>query len=226
MRTAHPHTGVRVDDILARKIKIQWAEAVALVQATCRQIALTRASGFPVASQVVLYEEGAVVALATTPQQQARGAAGLLASLLGDDVPLRLRLILSEGADGGYTTLHDFFEALARFERPNPVILLRELHRRAALAPPRAGNAQRPVPSVPATQPKERPASAKKTKINRWLIAAAAAAVVCLAVWFFGGRLGLTKPLAGASSDLQEEPSAAAPVNETDARERGPAVPN
>jgi hypothetical protein len=208
MRTAHPHTGVRVDDILARKIEIQWAEAVALVQATCRQITVTRAAGFPAASQVVLYEEGAVVALATTPQQQARGAARLLASLLGDDVPLRLRLILSEGADGGYTTLHDFFEALARFERPNPEIRLRELHRRAALAPARAGNAQRPDPPVPAT-PKERPASARKAKVNRWVIAAAAAAVVCLAVRFFGGRLGLTKPLAGASSDLQEERPAA-----------------
>ena len=88
--------GIRLDDLLARGITLQWAEAVALVQAACRQLVVTAASGFPSTAQIMLYEEGAAVALATVDQPQVRAAAHLLASVLTDDVPVQLRLLVSQ----------------------------------------------------------------------------------------------------------------------------------
>ena len=85
MRTAGG-PGIRLDDLLARGITLQWAEAVALVQATCRQLVLTAASGFPSTAQIMLYEEGAAVTLATVDQPQVRAAAHLLASVLAGGV--------------------------------------------------------------------------------------------------------------------------------------------
>ena len=138
--------GIRLDDLLARGITLQWAEAVALVHATCRQLLGTAASGFPSTAQIMLYEEGAAVALATVHQPQVRAAAHLLASVLTDDVPVRLRLLVSQatGAGGPYPSLDEFAAALACFERPDPPALLRELYRRAAAAPARAARPMAP----------------------------------------------------------------------------------
>ena len=121
MRTAGG-PGIRLDDLLARGITLQWAEAVALVQATCRQLVVTAASGFPSTAQIILYEEGAAVALATVDQPQVRAAAHLLASVLTGGVPVQLRLLVSEarGAASPYANLAEFAVALARFERPDP----------------------------------------------------------------------------------------------------------
>ena len=139
MTPANVQRGLRVDDILGREISLQWTEALALVGATCRQMLATGAPGFPVASQVVLYPEGAVVALAASDQHPVRGAAQLLTSLLADDVPARLRLLLlpATGTDGTYATLQEFCDALAYCERPDPQLILRALHDRALAAPAR-----------------------------------------------------------------------------------------
>ena len=157
MTPANVQRGLRVDDILGREISIQWTEAVALVGAACRQIVATGAPGFPAASQVVLYPEGAVVALATSDQHPVRGAAQLLTSLLADDVPVRVRLMLSQatGTDVAYTTLKEFSDALAYFERPDAQLVLRALHDRALAAPSRGGadSVSSPSVSVPAPAP-------------------------------------------------------------------------
>ena len=180
MRTA-VRPGIRLDYLLAREITIQWAEAVALVQATCRQIIVTAASGFPSTAQIMLYEEGAVVALATVGQPQVPAAAQLLASVLRADVPVRLRLLASQatGADGPYANLHAFSEALASFERPDPPDLLRALYRRAGAAPARAGTTMAP-PLAVSTRP-----AAKARRGRAWVIVTAAVVTVALvAMWF------------------------------------------
>ena len=121
MRTAGG-PGIRLDDLLAREITLQWAEAVALVQATCRQLVLTAASGFPSTAQIMLYEEGAAVTLATVDQPQVRAAAHLLASVLAGGEPLQLGLLVSQagGAASPYANLAEFAVALARFGCPDP----------------------------------------------------------------------------------------------------------
>ena len=169
MTPANVQRGLRVDDILSREISIQWTEAVALVGAACRQMVATGAPGFPAASQVVVYPEGAVVALAASDQHPVRGAAQLLTSLLADDVPVRVRLMLSQatGTDVAYTTLKEFSDALSYFERPDPQLVLRALHDRALAAPSREGtDSVSPSPiSAPAPAPSsESPRHARRTR--------------------------------------------------------------
>ena len=135
----------------------------------------TGAPGFPVASQVVLYAEGAVVALATSDQHPVRGAAQLLTSLLAEDVPVRVRLMLSQatGTDVGYATLKEFSDALAYFERPDAKLLLCALHARALAAPSRGGADSVPSPSRQraciAPSPEQRPREGKRRR--KWAIA-------------------------------------------------------
>jgi hypothetical protein len=201
MATTNPQLGRRLDDILARDVGIQWAEAVALVQATCRQVLATGAAGFPTAAQIVLDGEGAVVALATKAEPQVPAAAHLLASLLGDDVPVRLRLMVSQatGGDGPYPTLNEFSAALAYFERPDPAVLLRDLHGRAALAPAPAGT--RPAPtkvSTPAPAPENCP-RAKNKKHDKRAAVVAIAALLCVLVGLVVTRPGGTSAAVNAS---------------------------
>ena len=48
---------LRLDDLLARDINVQWFEAVAVIQAVCRQGAAgsRSAAGFPGAHDIVLH---------------------------------------------------------------------------------------------------------------------------------------------------------------------------
>lgn len=182
--------GIRLDGLLAREITIEWAEAVALVQATCRQIIVTAASGFPSAAQIMLYEEGAVVALATADQAQVPAAAHLLASVVTHDGPMQLRVLVSQAtaADGRYANLRALSEALAFFERPDPPAVLRGLYRRAGAAPARAASAMTP-PGSPLAPPT--PRETRKVRMGRaWAVA------MC----YLGTRFGGMGALSGVSS--------------------------
>ncbi len=215
MTPANVQRGLRVDDILGREISIQWTEAVALVGAACRQMVATGAPGFPVASQVVVYPEGAVVALAASDQHPVRGAAQLLTSLLADDVPVRLRLMLvaGDGTDGAYTTLKEFSDALAYFERPDPQLVLRALHDRALAAPSRGGTGSVSPSLISAPAPSsEEPRQARRT--HRWAIGATAAAVVLGLVWFLSPRLGELRVLAGVAAGSPSETASTTPAPE------------
>ena len=191
MRTAGG-PGIRLDNLLARGITLQWGEAVALVKATCRQLVVTAASGFPSTAQIMLYEEGAVVALATVDQPQVRAAAHLLASVLTDDVPVQLRRLVSQptGAGSPYANLDEFTVALAYCEPPNPPALLRELYLRAAAAPARAARTMAP-PAPSLVVPAETRAFAKTRRGRAKAIVTAAVVIVAIvAMWFIGTRFG------------------------------------
>jgi len=121
------HDEIRLNDLLARDVRVQWFEGVALIQALCRQLPpRSGADGmFPGASQITLAGDTTVtigVAAATT----AVLAAGHLLAEMLSDAPVGLRL----------SSLHEFSESLAYFERPNPEAILSALHARAAVAPP------------------------------------------------------------------------------------------
>ena len=207
--------GHRLDTMLVRDPKLHWAEAVAIVQAVCRQLVTTGASGFPATSQIVLHGDGAVLALATTPQLPVAAAAHLLGSVLADDAPVRLRLLVSQatGTDGAYASLQEFCEALAYFERPDPTSLLRELFRRVDALPPReTGPAEpSPLPVAPGEPPgRKTPVSARVgPRKRRPIVAAAAVILACLAVWVIGSRLrGMTLPGRATSEIVAESPAA------------------
>ena len=179
------HDQIRLDDLLARDVSVQWFEGVALVQALCRQLsARSGADGvFPGASQITLAAQG-TVAIGEAAATRAVTAAGhLLARMLSEDAPVRLRLLVTQATaeDATSGSLHEFSESLAYFERPNPEGILSALHARAAVAPP----ARRPEAQIaePVTERTPRTSSPEpRVRKRRRLIVPAAAAILLLAV--------------------------------------------
>ena len=112
-----------LDDVLGRDIGLQWFEAVALVQAVCAQVlALGPADVFPSTADVAVGADGSIAVLGSGGARPAVAAAGeLLAGIVGEDVPVRLRLAISEAnaAESPYRHLAGFSEALTYFERPD-----------------------------------------------------------------------------------------------------------
>ena len=220
MTPVNVQRGLRVDDILGREISIQWTEAVTLVAAACRVMIATSAPGFPAASQVVVCPDGTVVTLASFDQHPVRGAAHLLTSLLADDIPVKVRLMLSQatGTDVAYTTLKDFSDALAYFERPDPQLLLRALHDRAFAAPSRKDAGSEPRPSVGAPAParprQQQPRGVKTTR--KWAIGATAAVVVLGLAWFLSPRLEELRVFAGVGASTPSETGSTTPAPEPD----------
>ena len=129
---------IQLDELLARHVEVQWFEGVAIVQAICRELMAKGASNgqFPAASQIGICADGAVRVLGTTPTKAVPAAAHLLAGLLSDDVPVRLRLAVSQatGQSSTIESLREFSETLGYFERPDSRLIVRTLFDRAMLA--------------------------------------------------------------------------------------------
>jgi hypothetical protein len=204
---------VRLDELLARQVDVQWYEGVAIVQAICRQLLARGVSNgeFPVATQIGLGADGAVRVLATTSTKAVAAAAHLLAGLLSDDVPVRLRLVVSQatGENSTIQNLPEFSEALGYFERPDGELIVRNLLHRAMLAAPRKqGDEPRSEQVQMQQEPKTAAVTPARDKKARLRLTAMAAAVAIVATsglaWFAsrGGRVsaafgGITNVFAG-----------------------------
>jgi hypothetical protein len=213
---------VRLDELLARQVDVQWYEGVAIVQAICRQLPARGVSNgeFPVATQVGLSADGAVRVLATTSTKAVMAAAHLLAGLLSDDVPVRLRLVVSQatGESSTIQNLSEFSEALGYFERPDGELIVRNLVHRAMLAAPRKQADENRSEQVHTHQKPEnaavKPARDKKATLRLTAMAAAVAIVATSSLaWFAsrGGRVsaaigGITNVFAGGPEAGLNEP--------------------
>ena len=146
------HDQITLDDLLVRDVAVQWFEGVALVQALCRQLsARSGADGiFPAASQITLASDGTVTIERPAATNPVPAAGHLLARMLSDDVPVRLRLLITQATAEAATiaSLHELSESLAYFERPNPEAILSALHARASVAPPRRQDTETAGPVV------------------------------------------------------------------------------
>ena len=192
------HNHMRLDDLLSRDVRIQWFEGVALIQSVCRHILEGSASGhhFPEPSDIGLGPDGSVFVLGRSKTGGIAGAGHLLARMLTDDVPVRLRLVITQatGTESGYASLGEFCEALAYFERPDGPQILRQLHERAVLAPPGQGARgqlerppvnEQPVASAPHPAPK---------RVGRTAaMAVTGAAVLFVTIWLVGTGAGDTR---------------------------------
>ena len=187
------HDQIRLDDLLERDVSVRWFEGVALVQALCRQLSARSGSDgiFPGASQITLASDGTVAIGGVAATRAVPAAAHLLARMLSDDTPVRLRLVVTQAtAEGaGSTSLHELSETLAYFERPNAEGILSALHARAAVAPPsqrREAAATEPVAdrTPPPSSPEPR---AQKTGRPVLRIAAA---ILLLAITALFARAG------------------------------------
>jgi hypothetical protein len=130
-------TNLRLSDILARNIALEWFEAVAIVRdvADCIDEASGRA-GVPDLDQVQIAPDGvvAVSALGRTDDPVRRLGQLLLACLVQSEPPVQLRLVASQATapEPPFSSTRHFADALAYFERPDRRSVLRLLYARAA----------------------------------------------------------------------------------------------
>jgi hypothetical protein len=189
---------LRLDDLLARDIDVKWFEAVAVIQAVCRHAGSAVTADFPAAYDIFLDAEGAVSARPFgVGAGAAAAAAHLLATMLNDDVPVRLRLIVTQATGGvGCTTVNEFCEAVSYFERPDGEQVLKGLFERASRAPNRLPSPAREDAASPIKPPPEPPTRAERlTRRGRSRLAIGVAAIVLasgLGSWLIVSRAGST----------------------------------
>jgi hypothetical protein len=214
---------IRLDELLARNVDVQWFEGVAIVQAICRQLLATSASNgeFPAATQIGISADGAVRVLETTSTKTVPAAAHLLAGLLSDDVPVRLRLAVSQATSESSTieSLREFSETLGYFERPDTELIVRNLFDRAMLAGFRRQTDEPGLENVVTEEKRDtaaKPSRDTKAVWRRAAIPAAVAITIGAASWLIlssarGGRVsaafsGIANAFAGAPEARANEP--------------------
>ena len=212
---------IRLDELLARQVDVQWYEGVAIVQAVCHQLLAQGVSNgeFPAATQIGIRTDGTVRVLGAMPTQAVQAAAHLLAGMLSDDVPVRLRLVVSQatGESSTIESLRELSETLKYFERPDSELIVRNLLERAMLASFRKqADDDAPDKVSPPERPQTaaRPQEQKKTQWRLPAMAAAGAIVVTAGlIWFTsqGDRVsaaysGITNVLGGGSEARPSEP--------------------
>jgi hypothetical protein len=214
---------IRLDELLAHNVDVQWFEGVAIVQATCRQLLESGAPNgeFPSAAQIGISVDGAVRVLATTSTEAVPAAAHLLAGMLSDDVPVRLRLAVSQatGQSSSLASLREFSDTLGYFERPDTQLIVRNLFDRAKLAGFRKQTDQPRLEKVGTEEKREtaaKPSRDTKAMLRRAAIAAAVVITIGAMSWLVlvgarSGRLsaafsGVTNAFAGAPEARPNEP--------------------
>ena len=202
----------RLDDILGRDIGIQWFEGIAVVQAVCEQVLAHGGSdAFPSASDIAVDLDGSITVLGHTSGPSVASAGHLLAGMIGDDVPVRVRLAINEATatESPYQHLAAFSEALAYFERPGRRELIAALYARAAAAPSRSTvrPIQAPAPGVPDRQRQQtRP---PRRRLPLVPVSLAAGAVVAAGIWLAPDHRQVSVALSALVTDAKPEQSLA-----------------
>jgi hypothetical protein len=191
-----PPDDVRLSEVLDRSTKVQWLEAVAIIEATCAVVAGGDDGDDGVvpddASGVVITRDGAV----EIPGKTKAGPAGprlarlLLALTASDNVPVPLRLFITKWASfSGPHTIQDYAKELAYFARPDGQALIKAVFERWE-ATPRSLAAPAPRAKMQTDKSVERKAQPRRSQPP--VLAAVAAGLIVAAgatagVWFFGG---------------------------------------
>lgn len=187
----------RLDELLARDVTPQWFEGVAVVQLVYRQLRShgSEPSGFPRADAILIGAGGAVAIAGGLDGTPIAAAGHVLGLMLGNDVPVRLRLAITQATatESGYATLTEFSEALAYFERPNPEAIVEAFRTRAMGAARRETAApvrvDAPVPVVAEKKPAPVPERAPRRGVSPLAVVAVIAGIACALIWMVGPKV-------------------------------------
>ena len=203
----------RLDNLLARDVVPQWFEGIAIVQSVCRQLnAEGRVSDFPHPENILIAPGGSITTAGGSDGRPVQAAAHVLGLMLGNDVPVRLRLAVSQATttDGGFASLLEFSEALAYFERPNPERIIEAFRQRALMAAPRETTPSVRVDAAPAPEKQTAVAPpAARRRVSRLALAGGTLFVFAgTLVWTIGHELPdlLTLKTATAESPAPKAP--------------------
>jgi hypothetical protein len=205
----------RLEDLLARDVVAHWFEGVAVVQLACRQLRAPRCNiaGFPRPEDILIAPGGVVTVAGGSDDSPVEAAAHVLGLMLGNDVPVRLRLAVTQATatDGGFSTLTEFSEALAYFERPNPESLVEAFRQRALRAAPREIAAAVRIDAPPVVE-KQKAAASTSPPTRRGVSRLGVAAfllVACAVMWGILHRLPavLATKVASVESAQRDAPT-------------------
>jgi len=222
---------IRLDELLARQVEVQWYEGVAIVQAICHQLLAQGVSTgeFPAVTQVGIRTDGTVRVMGVMSMQAVPAAVHLLSGMLNDDVPVRLRLVVSQaiGENATIGNLRELSEALKYFERPDSEQIVRNLLERAMLARVRKPADEPGLEEFEQEKPQTaaRPLQENLARMRMPAMVAALAIVVFSALAWFASRGGVSAAYSGITNAFAGEPEARSnePVeNPGTARETAP----
>ena len=134
------NTTLRLSDVLGRGLVIEWFEAVALVLDVAERVRENLGGQeIPDLHQVELTADGRVsLSGATKTSEPVKRLGQLLqAALVQSDPPVQLRLVASQATAPvpSFSSIREYSEALAYFERPDRPAVLQRLYERAASVP-------------------------------------------------------------------------------------------
>ena len=144
-----PHT-LRLSQILARQVGVDWFEAVAVFRALTEQpLQTARTWVIPELEHIALDIDGRLTLLGGTPTDEpVRELGKLLHELLEQSTPhVQLRLLIAQATaeTPAFGSIEEFSTAVAYFERPNREEVLTALYSRAAAAAPPDAFAELPA---------------------------------------------------------------------------------
>lgn len=131
---------LRLSDILGRNVAMEWFEAVAIVRevADCVDDPSGR-PGVPELDQVHISPDGAITLSGTARKDDPVRRLGQLlqACLVQSEPPVQLRLTASQATapEPAFSSIRDFSDALAYFERPDRRAVIRQLYTRSQSMP-------------------------------------------------------------------------------------------
>jgi len=193
-----PPASLSVAELQARQVRVEWFEAIAVVQAACRAVleAGDQADRATItAARIFLTPAGEVTAGGKGVKDGSsavREVADLLRALLPDDnVPAPVRLALSQSSS--HPSLVEFSKSLEFFERPNRAALVRDVYERAAMASAPVDSLREPavIPAVDGPKAKVR---APRPQSQRRLVSALAAFALIAVAGLLAWRLWTSPP--------------------------------
>jgi hypothetical protein len=199
------HDGLTLADVLARRVPIEFHEAVAIVRdVTERAIERFGSSDtIPNLDQIYLLPDGRTdVVGGTETGEPVRRMGQLLQGLLTQsDTPVQLRLVISRATAPApaYASIREFGDALGYFERPDRQKILRALYATAASAtvadesdaPPTVERIELPpLPPRPSAAAPAQTAAPRSTRRAELYLAAAGLIAIGSAgtVWYLRSR--------------------------------------
>jgi len=134
-------TALKLSDLLARGVRVEWHEGVALVRAVVEHV-LEHASAsprVPELSDIALSAGGEIALLGGAAHDEpVRRLGQLLQVVLGQsEPPVQLRLVIAQATspDPAFSSLREYHDSLGYFERPDRTAVLQALFARATAAP-------------------------------------------------------------------------------------------
>jgi hypothetical protein len=190
---------LRMSDILARGVQIEWFEAVAVVRGVIDRLQDRFVSSvIPELEQIELTSDGQIALTgAVTTDEPVRRLGQVLHAILGQgEPPVQLRLLITQAtaAPPVFASIQEFSTALDYFERPNREKVLASLFLRAAAAPLPTTDAQTGAPfqAVNYGEPVARRFWKTPRQRALWLVGGAALLVLvgtAVYVWSGGSKV-------------------------------------